>query len=407
MSKKWLFLVVMVLAIGLVALAGCGGQDAAPPAESETPAEDGAPAAATPADKDGNGVLKIGVLVPTTGSEALYGTDMLNSYQMACDEINEAGGIKAGELSYTLELYPQDDACDTAQASTAASKIVSGDVDFVVGGYCSGATSPCLTQFYDAGLIFLITAANSNILADQGLEQTFVVNSAATLQIQTLNELVDLNGYKKIAIIHQGDDYTQNLSNETEAWVERGDIAAEIVGIQVMEKGAADVSAIVTAVKQSGADLVFWCGYYADGSNVIKQLRQGGYTADVVCGDGSSDPELITGCGDAGYGVYLLSPPYVALDPDKADYIAKFESKFNASPRTYSTLSYDTIYALKDSIERAGSIEYNAVLEALRAIDFDGLAGKLTFTPDRQERAASNFMLLKINVEEVKYDVVK
>ena len=231
--------------------------------------------------------ITIGVLVPTSGSEAYYGTDMLQSYQLAVDEINAAGGV----LGRKLALYQADDGCDADMASQAASKIVSGGVDFVVGGYCSGATIPALQKFYDAGLMMLISAANSTEITAQGLDQSFMINSPGTHAAITLTDLCMSLGTKKVALIHQGDSYTQNLSNICAEALPGSGI--EIATVQVMEKNAADVSSIVTAIRNSGADFVYWCGYHADGSNVIKQLRQGGYDGAIAVGDGSASVELI------------------------------------------------------------------------------------------------------------------
>lgn len=398
MTKKWFLLLIMVLALAVFAL-GC-----APAGDDPAPAgDDPAPAGDDPAPAPEGGVLKIGVLVPTTGPEAYYGKDMMNSYELAIDEINAAGGV----LGYTFELVQEDDACDAAQAATAASKIISADPAFVVGGYCSGATIPALQQFYDANLIMLVSAANSTAITDLGLNQTFMINSPATHQVAQFVELAEHLGVSKIAVIHQGDDYTQNLyETANEVIAERDDM--EIVTVQVMEKGAADVSAIVTAIRQAGADFVFWCGYHADGSNVVKQLRQGGYTGEIVCGDGSSSTELITGCGEAGEGVYVLSPPYVQFVENGAEYAATFQEKYNTAPGTYSTLCYDTIKILAEAIKTANSIETEAVREAIQNIDYNGLAGRTQFTEDR-ERLESNFIVLQIDtsVDEGVYQLVE
>ena len=61
----------------------------------------GSPTSATPESGD----IVIGVLSPTSGSEAYYGNDMLKSYQLAVDEINSAGGILGRQVS----LYAADD----------------------------------------------------------------------------------------------------------------------------------------------------------------------------------------------------------------------------------------------------------------------------------------------------------
>ena len=349
-------------------------------------------ASGAPAEASGNAagdVITIGVMVPTSGSEAYYGNDMYQSYQLAVDEINAAGGV----LGRQLELYLADDACDANTASQAASKIISKGVDFVVGGYCSGATIPALQQYFDANLMMLVSAANSTDITALGLNQTFMINSPGTHAVMTLTELCQSLGSKKVALIHQGDAYTKNLSDICEASLP--DSGIEVATVQVMEKGAADVSAIVTAIRNSNADFVYWCGYHADGSNVIKQLRQGGYTGDIAVGDGSASVELITACGPAGEGVYVTSPPFVEFAEGGDKFVGDYQAKFNVAPGTYATLCYDTIYLLKQAIETAGNTDTAQVRDIVQNIEYQGLSGFIKFTPER-ELEISNFIILKI-----------
>ena len=364
-SKLLTVLLVLSLIIGV--LAGCGQR-----------AGDGG-------QKD----ITIGVLVPTSGSEAYYGNDMLQSYQLAVDEINASGGV----LGRKLSLFSADDGCDADMASNAASKIVSNPVDFVVGGYCSGATIPALQQFYDAKLMMLISAANSTDITALGLNQSFMINSPGTHAAITLSDLCKSLGTTKVALIHQGDSYTKNLSDICEEALPKNGF--EIVTVQVMEKNAADVSAIVTAIRNSGADFVYWCGYHADGSNVIKQLRQGGYTGEIAVGDGSASVELITACGASGEGVYVTSPPFVEFAVGGEKFVTDYTAKFNLEPGTYATLCYDTIYLLKKAIESVNTTDLEKVRDAVQGIEYQGLSGLIKFTPER-ELAVSNFIILKI-----------
>jgi len=337
----------------------------------------------------GGGDITIGVLVPLSGSEAYYGKDMFQSYQLACDEINAAGGV----LGRNLKLYEADDGCDPNMATQAASKIIAKGVDFVVGGYGSGATIPTLQQFYDANLMMLISCANSTEITKLGLEQSFMINSPGTHAAVTLTDLCKSLGTKKVALVHQGDAYTKDLSDICEQALPESGI--EIATVQVMEKNAADVSAIVTAIRNSGADFVYWCGYHADGSNVIKQLRQGGYTGEIAVGDGSASVELITACGAAGEGVYVTSPPFVEFAKGGEKFVADYNEKFGMPPGTYASLCYDTIYLLKEAIEKAGGTDYAAVRDAVQASEYEGLSGLVKFAPNR-ELAVSNFIVLQI-----------
>jgi len=337
-----------------------------------------------------SGTIKIGVLVPISGSEAYYGNDMYNAYSLAVDHVNAAGGV----LGRRLELLaPADDGCDALMAAQAATTITSQNPNFVVGGYCSGATIPALQDFYDKNLVMLISAANSTRITDLGLNQTFMINSPGSHAIDSLIMLMKSLGVTRVGVIHQGDDYTQNLSDLCNQKLPPAGF--QIVATEVMEKGAPDISAIVTSIRNSGAEFIYWCGYFADGGNAIRQLRQGGYTGYICCGDGSASTELIPACGPAGEGVFVTSPPYIQFAEGGEEFMSAYQAKYNQSPDAYAPLSYDTIMVLKTAIEKAGSVEYAKVRDEVQRISYRGLSGLISFAPNR-ELATSNFIIIKI-----------
>lgn len=346
-------------------------------------------ASLTGCSSDDEDVIWIGAIVTLSGDMSYYGNDMLQSYKLAVDEINAAGGV----LGKKLKLYDVDDGGTPETATTAASKIISKGVDFVAGGYASGVIIPTMQLFYDENLLLLISNANSTNITAAGFNQSFMINSPGSHAVITLADLLKSLGSKKVALIHQGTDYTKNLSDMCEKELPKSGF--EIATVQVMEEGAPDVSAIVTAIRNSDADFVYWCGYHADGSNVIKQLRRGGYTGVICVGDGSASPDLIAACGEDGEGVYVTSPPYVELAEGGDKFIEDYTNKFKMGPGAYATLSYDTIYLLKEAIEKAGTTKTAAVRDAVQGIEYKGLSGVIKFTPDR-EPEYSNFIIMQV-----------
>jgi len=332
--------------------------------------------------RDDGDTIKIGVLVPLTGANAVYGNDMLNAKKLAVDEINAAGGVLGRKL-----VLVEADCPDAASATLAAEKLISENVDFVVGGYSSGATTPTLQQFHDAGLMMLISAANSTRITEQNLPH-FMINSPGSHGVVTLADLCNYLEVQNAAFIHQGCDYSQNLSDLSSAELAKHGI--ETVAVEFIAENATDASTIVTNILTSGADFVYWCAYHADGATVIRQLREGGYTGHIAVGDGSADRELITFSGEAGEGVYVIAPPF-----GEAIFTANYVANFNQEPGNYATLSYDTIFLLKAAIEAADSIETEAVHDALLDIEFEGLSGLSKFTLKR-EQAVNKFIVLKI-----------
>ena len=333
--------------------------------------------------------LKIGIMVPTTGSEATYGKDMENAAKLAMSEINAKGGV----LGMTLTSVTGDAACDPQQATAAASKLVSEKIVGLVGGYCSGATLPTMKIYGDASVPFVICAANSTKLITANPGNAVQINSTGFDQVKSAVALFQAQGIKKLAIVHQGDGYSEDLAKLTkEKWSTMG----EVVAYEVVNKGEQDMSSLVTRIKSKAPDMVFWTAYYADGALLIKQLRQFGYGKAIAVGDGSNSPKLMEIAGRAAEGVFCFSNPTVDYLPEAKAFDAAYQKMFKQKPGPYSALSYDGTYLLADAIKRAGSTDSKAIIKALNETkDFKGIAGPIMFTPEHT-LARSNFVTLVV-----------
>ena len=373
MSKRFLVVITMIL-ISCLSMSACNNKN----------------------DKE---TLKIGAMIAVTGSEAKYGIDMLNAYKMAIAEVNAAGGV----LNYQLELIYEDDACDSQQGAVAGAKLLSADPDFIIGGVCSGAVIPSLQTFYDAGKLMLVSGANSTRIVELALPQTFMVNSPANHQIDKLIDLLNDLSVKTVAVIHQGDDFSANLSDLCNEKLPPAGF--QIVATDIVQKGEQDVTALVSKICVINADIVMWCGYYADGSNMIKQLRNGGYNGYICVGDGSINDGIIEGSGSQGDGVYALSSPYVKFTEGGMDYFNNYKKIYNGlEPTPVSSVYYDTIMLLVDGINRAGTIDTDAIIKAIEANNYQGLSGNLAFAPDHT-LLKSNFIVLKINATTAEFEL--
>lgn len=332
--------------------------------------------------------LSIGVLVPTSGSEATYGRDMANAIRLAASQINAKGGV----LGQKIAINVQDAACDPQQAVNAASKLVSQNVTGVVGGYCSGATLPTLKIFGDAGIPFIIPAANSTKLIGANPGDAFMINSTGYDQVTTAVKLFQSKKIKALAVVDEGDAYSADLSNLTRAaWTKAG---GKVVAHEVVNKGEQDFSALVTRIKSAKPDAVFWTAYYADGGLLIKQLRQAGYGGMIALGDGNNSPKLFALAGSAANGVYCFSNPTAEFLPNAKAFTAAYRKRFNQAPGPYSTLSYDGMNLLASAIKRAGSTDKAKIIAALKQTkNFQGVAGPINFTP-QNTLARSNFVIL-------------
>ncbi len=333
--------------------------------------------------------ISIGVQVPTTGSEATYGKDMANAVQIALDEINAKGGL----LGKTVEMIIGDDACDPQQAVNAATKLVSQGVVGAVGGYCSGATLPTLKIYGDAKIPFVITAANSTKLIPANPGNVFMINSTGDDQATKVVEFLKGKGIKSLAIVNEGDAYSQDLANLTrDGWTGTGN---KVVAFETVNKGEQDYSAVVTAIKAASPDAAFWTAYYADGGLFIRQLRQAGYQGVIAVGDGSTSVQLFDIAGRAAEGVYAFSSPTAEFLPGAKAFADTYKQKFSSAPGPYAPLTYDGMQLLAWAIKKAGSTDSKAVIDALSSANGqEWLAGPISFTK-KNTLARSNFVVLE------------
>jgi branched-chain amino acid transport system substrate-binding protein len=334
--------------------------------------------------------LKIGVLVPTTGSEATYGQDMANAVKIAIDEINKAGGVNGDQLSMVVG----DDGCDPQQSVNAATKLASSGIVGVVGGYCSGSTLPTLKIFGDAHLPFVITAANSTELIPANPGNAFMINSTGDDQVAKATAYFKSKGIKSLAIVNEGDAYSQNLAQLTQkAWTADGDTVPDF---ETVNKGEQDFSSVVTKITSVNPDAVFWTAYYADGGPFIKQLREGGYQGLIAVGDGSNSPDLFKLAGnDAAEGVIGFSNPTAQFLPAAKAFSDTYTKEFGNPPGPYAPLTYDGMKLLAWAMNTAGSTDSAKVIATLKTADFkDTLSGPISFTP-KNTLARSNFIVLE------------
>ena len=326
-----------------------------------------------------SGPVKLGMVVPISGSSAPTGAYMKNGAQLAVDEINKAGGVLKGRK---LELMVEDEACDAQQAVASANKVVSAGAVVSVGGYCSGATLPTLPIFQKANTPMIIPAANSSELVSQGLANVFMINGTGKQQSTKALEFMKKSGFATVALVDDNTSYSKDITTQTQSQIEK-DGAVKVALKTSVTAGESDYSAVVRAIMAKNPALVYWTGYYQEGGLIINQLKKAGFTGKIMVADGSVDPSLakIAGAGAEGVFATMTETPDTLKGAEK--WIANYKSKFNSDPGPYSTQAYDAVRLAAKAIDTAGSTKGSDIIKALSVIDgFPMFSGPLKFTPE-------------------------
>ncbi len=350
-----------------VALTACG--------KKEEPAKKEMAKAAAPAET----VVKIGHVAPLTGAIAHLGKDNENGARMAIDEINAAGGIKAGDTTYKLELVAEDDKADPKEGTIAAQKIVDSGAVAVVGHLNSGTSIPASKIYADAGMTQISPSATNPKLTEQGFKTTFRVVANDNQQGAVLaNYAASEMKAKTIAIVDDRTAYGQGLADVVEKVAKEKGL--KVVAREFATDKTTDFNAILTKIRATKPDVVMYGGMDATAGPMAKQMKQLGIKAHLLAGDGVCSPEFIKLAGNAA-DILTCSMAGEAVEKlaKGEEFKTKYKAKFGTDVQVYSPYSYDAVYVIADAIKRAGKADRASITAAMPATNYAGLTGQIQF----------------------------
>ena len=155
---------------------------------------------------------------------------------------------------------------------------------------------------------------------------------------------------------------------------------AEIVKREFTNDKATDFTAILTAIKATNPDAIYYGGMDAQAGPMARQMQKLGIKAKLFGSDGLYTPVFLQLSGDAGEGQYSSQPgaPRDKL-PGYTSFEEKLKAKTGAGVVLYSTYAYDAARVLVDAMKRADSVDPAKYLPAVQQSKFNGATGLVEF----------------------------
>lgn len=370
----------------------------------------GAGPAATPAPAAAAKVIKVYESWPMQGSMIPEGQAMLNAAKMALDE------VKGQVAGYKIELVFLDDASPTTgswdgtiEANNAQRAIADDQALVYFATYNSGAAKISMPLTNKAGMA-QITPANSypgltkpgyapgepGIYRPTGKVNYFRTFGADDFQGASGAAWAKCLGYKKVYILDDRQLYGKGIADVFESHAKK--IGLNVAAHDGVESVNIDFRALLTKVKASGADLVYFGGLVDSGGPQIAQQMDalGMFKAgvkllsdDAMYSDAvpkAVSPQILNG----NLYVTFASPALDQLPTEVGKRFYKnYKAKYGADPIGWSIYAYNGMLVILDSIKRAAprldkattvAARRAAVLDAMRATKgLEGVSGKITF----------------------------
>jgi len=330
-------------------------------------------------------IIRIGHAAGTSGTAAHLGKDNENGARMAVEELN-AKGVVIGGKKYKIVLQAEDDASDPKQGTAVAQKLVDAKVNGVIGHQVSGTTIPASRIYYNAGIPQISPSASNPQYTRQRFASAFrnIANdeqqgaALARYAIQTVKA-------RRIAVIDDRTAYGKGLADEFSKNVKRlGPAAgASIVSTQYTNDKATDFNAILTAVKATRPDMIFYGGMDAVAAPMLRQMKQLGFPVKFMGGDGmcSDSVPRLAGDGMNDDQVLCAEAGGVEAAQEKAltDFKAAYKKRFGVEVQTYAPQTYDALMTMVDAMQQAGSPDPVKYLPYLAKINHKGVTGNIAF----------------------------
>jgi len=352
-SKSKSLLAVHALAVLGLVLSACGttgGEEAAPAAEGSQAACD----------------LQIAFVGPQTGDYANLGLNIVRGAQLALDKYNKENA------DCQVKLAEFDSQGDPEKATPIASQVVNdAKIIGVVGPTFSGETEATGETFSEAGLVTVSPSATNPGLSKNGWD-TFhrILGNDNTQAPAAAKYIKETLAAKKVFVVDDASEYGKFIAEGVSESL--GDL---VVDTDTVQQKQTDFGATVTKVKASGADALWYGGYYAEAGLLAKQLKAGGWNGTFVSGDGSLDRGFVEAAGASSANGAVLTCPCAPAD---ASFTEEYTALSGEEPGTYSTEGYDAMNVYLQGIA-AGNTTREAMLTWVNGYDAKGVTKQIKF----------------------------
>jgi len=378
-----IFPILLIFTMILAACAPAATEAPAPATEAptieapatEAPTEPPVPLPAT---------IKIGAVIPLTGRYAGGGAQVSNGYTLAVEDINAAGGVDIGGTKVPLELIVLDDESDPTKTVQHLETLFSSDeVVAYLGGFGSDLHAAAAGIAEKNKVPYIGVAFALYSVHQQGFKYLFSpFPKSPDIAVTTFDMLDSLDPKPtNIAIFAEKTDWGAELGG---LWTEQANARGYTITTYEYAPGTTDFSSIILPAKDSGAEVVLALPNPPDGLALAKQIKELDFNASAYVFIRAADPptwgENLLADGNG----FMLMPGWnrgVKFE-GVAEMAQRYQAKFEAPAAATTGPAYAAVQILADSISRAGSLDRDAIRDAIAATDLDTIVGHVTFNED-------------------------
>jgi len=338
----------------------------------------------------GDAPIKIGVLLPLSGSQANFGEMEKNSYELAKTEINNAGGINGRMIEFVYE----DDLGKPDVGRSGAEKLINVDnVPMIAGGYSSSVTfaAAAVAQQYripflvNTGSVDKITQPEDfNLTTDDGDKfYIYRINPPVSEYASGLEGLLaDVVKPKSVFILHENTAFGTKGAEAFKKSCEK--LGIKVNGLASYSSGTVDFKPLLLNAKKTNPEMMYMISYVMDAALLMKQSKELNFKPNLFVGAGAgyTMPEFKDNAGVASNLVLSATLWHQTLPiPGAKEYFDNYVKVYGGDgPDYHGAEAYSAAYVVADVLKRCnGDYTSETIKKALDTTDMMTVFGPVKF----------------------------
>lgn len=371
--------IALVLTLAMVFTLCACGQKAEQPAATAAPAAAAAPAA-NANDTSAADPIRIAVVGPMTGADAMYGLGFRSSAEIMAENWNAEGGC----LGRTVEIVIFDDKGSPEEAANVAEQIVADESIVAVVGHFTSSCSMAASPVYQDHGVLEISPCSSHADYTKTGDWIWRVSPLTSDEAMTVSKyVVNYLKAEKVGILTMNSDWGIEIAELEKEFI--SEMNPNIVFTEeLVSEGNDDYSSVVTNFQAAGVDTVICAATYTMSAPFAKQMRVANPDINLIAHGNCQVSQLtdILGADGDGFACSCAWSP-IFTDEGTKYYVEKYAEKDTATPIGDYAQYYDTVGVLLQAIANVGTTDRAAIREELATIEYDGLSGHLNFDEKR------------------------
>jgi branched-chain amino acid transport system substrate-binding protein len=301
-------------------------------------------------------------------------------WQLALEEVNAAGGV----LGRKLEIVSRDDNGNPGDAVRVAEELLAREkVHLLMGTFASNVGLAVADLAKQRKVLFLAAEPlTDKIVWENGNRYTFRLRPSTWMQTAMLIPDAAKLKKKRWAIVYPNYEYGQSATRAFKELLKKAQPEVEFVAEQATPLGKIDAGPVAQALADAKPDAIFSSLFAGDLARFVREgSTRGLFKGREVLNLLGGEPEYLDPLKDeAPEGWYVTGYPWYGIEtPEHRKFLAAYQTRWNDYPRAGSVVGYATVMSAAAAIAKAGSLDSEKLVEAMKDLRVGTPFGNIVF----------------------------